>query len=503
MIKYTLCLALACASFHFAQGQQLPDFSSGDNYLPYVNEQGKRDKIITNHLNSVKRKYPNTSEEIYAYLYKSRNFKLPTGVPDPNKTFPAYLNSVTLKPVKENQPVIQNLYTLNSSITERNLKEIEADIRNYEEKQQQSDKYVSEALEALYSPEVTYNLGLHSGIKVEPFLKAKDVLLSMLNGTQPIDFTKAVYFVESAVDPTLTFEDFNRMLQDGLEIIATSMRKENLSPQDNLAKIFSIYKFMTDTTKVFISRREKVVTSLPMLYDFEDYEAKQDITKVFVSKLLKTGSGQCMSLPTLFFLYAKELNADVNLVFAPEHSFITFRDNKGSSQNIELTGRMFTSTDFYWQSGFIKAEQVKSGIYLKPLNEKEVLVHLMTTLCKAYVRTFGVDERLLEMARLSKEFAPTDLSANMLLFGYYRELHKNVLRQYEVFQLPKSDLDKDEKAKAIEASMFQAYDFLKKDLGYSKMPDWAYKQWLDGVNSLAQKQQHLTRKRQLEHQLRR
>ena len=258
---------------------------------------------------------------------------------------------------------------------------------------------------------------------------------------------------------------------------------------------------MADTTKVFVASKEKTITSKPMLYDFEDYEAKKDLTKVFVSKLLRTGTGQCMSLPTLFLLYAKAMKADVNLAFAPEHSYITFKDNVGNRQNIELTGKMFTTTDFYWQTGFIKSEQVKSGIYLKPLTDKEVLVHLLTTLGRAYVRMFGTDERLLQFATISKQYAPNDLSANMLMLGYKRDLYQNILRQYDVFNLPKADFDNDEKRKRIENEMLAAYDRLKKDLGYAKMPDWAYKQWLDGVNKLAQKQQHAVRLRQLEQQL--
>jgi len=263
----------------------------------------------------------------------------------------------------------------------------------------------------------------------------------------------------------------------------------------------TIYKFMADTTKVFVSSKEKVIVSKPMLYDFEDYGGKKDITKVFVSKLLRTGTGQCMSLPMLYYLFAKEFKVDVNLAFAPEHSYITFKDNLGKTQNIELTGRMFTTTDFYWQTGFIKSEQAKSGIYLRPLSEKETIAHLLTTLTISYVRTMGTDERVLEMALTAQKHAPNDLAANMILAGYSRDLYNHILRQYDVYNLGEDELLADGKAQAVNKSMNLAFDHLMKDLGYAKMPDWAYQEWLKGVNELAARKQHVVRRRQLEQQL--
>jgi len=291
------------------------------------------------------------------------------------------------------------------------------------------------------------------------------------------------------------------MFQNSKQIISSLLKKERISPTDNLAKIMTIYKFMADTTKVFVSSKEKVIVSKPMLYDFEDYGGKKDITKVFVSKLLRTGTGQCMSLPMLYYLFAKEFKVDVNLAFAPEHSYITFKDNLGKTQNIELTGRMFTTTDFYWQTGFIKSEQAKSGIYLRPLSEKETIAHLLTTLTISYVRTMGTDERVLEMALTAQKHAPNDLAANMILAGYSRDLYNHILRQYDVYNLGEDELLADGKAQAVNKSMNLAFDHLMKDLGYAKMPDWAYQEWLKGVNELAARKQHVVRRRQLEQQL--
>lgn len=203
----------------------------------------------------------------------------------------------------------------------------------------------------------------------------------------------------------------------------------------------------------------------------------------------------------LYYLYAKSLGADVNIAFAPEHTYITFKDNLNNWQDIELTGRIFTTNDFYWLSGMIKSEQIKSGIYLRPITEKETISYLLTTLAITYVRTLGTDDQLLEMALIAKEYSPKSLTANMLLTGYSRDLWNHVLRQYEVFQLSDAQLAQDEKAQLIKKQKDASYDHLLKDLGYAKIPEWAYKKWLDGVNQLANKKQHIVKRRQLEHQL--
>lgn len=124
-----------------------------------------------------------------------------------------------------------------------------------------------------------------------------------------------------------------------------------------------------------------------------------------MSKLLRTGTGQCMSLPMLYYLYAKTFGAEVNIAFAPQHTYITFKDDLGDWQNIELTGRMFIATDFHWQSGFINAQQVQSGIYLRPSTEKETIAELLTTLALTYVKTIGSDDRLLQMATTAKSIS--------------------------------------------------------------------------------------------------
>jgi hypothetical protein len=503
--RWTLTTILSLILFN-ASGQVVPNLLTNDNYRPYLTEEQKRQEIF-------KAPKAKTSQELNPDLYKYQNQNqenldqlIKQGlIPDPNNAFKNQAQigfSKPTTPTTTNYGIPKSAYEPGLSIQQRNQMMIEADMRAYEEQKTRTQQILAEA-DKEFGPTINYTLGLHTGPRVDRFVKAYNELESMLNGNQKIDFLKAVWLVESAHDQSLTWEEFSGSFQNGVDIISALMIQDKIDPNDNLSKIMTIYKYMADTTKVYIKAKEKNIVTKPMMYDYEDYGGKQDVTKVFVSKLLRTGSGQCMSLPMLYYLYAKAFRADAHIAFAPQHTYITFQDTRGIWQNIELTAPMFIASDFHWGSGFISAEQAKSGIYLRPSTEKETLTYLLTTLAITYARNFGTDERNLQMAETAKKYFPKSITANMIYAGYYKDLYLNVLRQYDMYQLSEDKFNNDEQRKALEQRALTEIRYLKRDLGYAEIPDWAYKQWLDGVNESARRKQHLVKRRELEQQLNR
>jgi hypothetical protein len=488
-----------------ASGQVVPNLLTDDNYRPYLTEEQKRQEIF-------KAPKAKTSQELNPDLYKYQNQDnldqlIKQGlVPDPNNAFKNQaqvgFNKPT-NPTTANYGIPKSAYDPGLSIQQRNQMMIEADMKAYEEQKVRSQQILDEAYKELYTPTISYTLGVHSGERVDKFVKAYNEIESMLSGKQKIDFVRATWLVESAHDQSLTWEEFNNLFQNGVDVISALMVQDKVDPNDNLSKIMAIYKYMADTTKIYIKAKEKTIVTKPMVYDYEDYGGKQDITKVFVSKLMRTGSGQCMSLPMLYYLYAKTFGADAHIAFAPQHTYITFQDKFSNWQNIELTAPMFIASDFHWGSGFISAEQAKSGIYLRPSTEKETLTYLLTTLAITYARNFGTDERNLQMAETAKKYFPKNLTANMIYAGYYKDLYLNVLRQYDMYQLSEDNFNNDEQRKALEQKALSEIQYLKSNLGWTEIPDWAYKKWLDGVNESARRKQHLVKRRELEQQLNR
>jgi hypothetical protein len=89
----------------------------------------------------------------------------------------------------------------------------------------------------------------------------------------------------------------------------------------------------------------------------------------------------------------------------------------------------------------------------------------------------------------------------MIYAGYYKDLYLNILRQYEVYRISEDKFNNDQQRKQIEQQAFNAVRYVKKDLGFTEIPDFAYKKWLDGVNESARRQQHIVKRRQLEQQI--
>lgn len=488
-------------------GQVIPDLLSTDNYRPYLSEQQLQQDILKN---SKKEGHPRTSQQLYPELYKYANAGQlqktndPLGVvpslPDPSEAIPNYTQTSAFGGFTATTYSGQQ-----SEINKQQLAQYERDRAEQLARVSQQQKAMAEAQKDYLSiPQIKYDLGEHNGKPVEGFESAYSELQQMLMGQAEIDFVKAIYLVESAYDQSLGWDEYISMFNNSKQVIERLIIQDGLDPNDNMAKIMSIFKYMADTTEVFFEEREKFIKTNPMLYDYDDYAGKKDATKIFVSKKLRTGTGQCMSLPTLFYLYAKALNTkDVFLAVAPQHSYITFKDKLENWHNIELTGRMFSTDDFQWQGGFVKAPQVKSGIYLKPLNDKETIAYFLTTLAITYIKSFGNDNRAYDMALTAKQYFPNSLTANKIVAGYFQDTYQNIQRQYAVHRLTQNDFDNDSRAKAIKAQRDEAIEYLYKGLGYAKIPDWAYEEWLEGVNELANKRQHIVKRRQLEQQLNR
>ncbi|GAA5039220.1 hypothetical protein GCM10011506_38130 [Marivirga lumbricoides] len=498
MLRFIIAIYILLLPTFLAHAQVIPNLLSTDAYRPYLTENQKREEFIS----VIRKGTPKTSEELYKY--KIINTINPLNVPgvDPANAFTDYSKS----PVVEATPVIPFSASNNSAPSkyQNQMAMVEADMAAYQARKERAMQIIDEAISTSFIPKIKYNLGLHNGAAVERFEEAYSQLHSMLMDQQEIDFTKAVFLVESAYDKSLNWKEFSEMFNTSKMTIERLIEQDGLDPTDNMAKVMSIFKYMADTTEVYFSELEKPVITKPMLYDYEDFAGKKDATKIFVSKLLRTGTGQCMSLPMLYYMLAQSLGAkDVHIALAPEHSFIMFKDKVGNWNNIELTGRVFTTDDFQWQSGFVKANQVKSGIYLKPLTEKETIAYLLSTLTLTYIKSFGQDERSFEMAMTAKDYFPNSLTANLIIAGYYKDLFNNVLRQYSTYNLTQQALDNDKDAQLINSLRNGAVDYIFKDLGYAKIPDWHYEAWLSGVKEAAKVQQHLVKRRQLEQQIKR
>lgn len=366
------------------------------------------------------------------------------------------------------------------------MKEVEFHERSVAQKKER----IAQALLALEENAIYYEYPANRSKGKLPFSESYNELNAMINGGQSIDLKRAVFLVESAYDTTLQYEQFNRQLKDIAYVLTLKMRQDKINPKDNVGKIMTIYQYMTDTIKVRSPATEKVITSYPKTYDFNDFWGRKDYSKMFVSKLMREGSGQCHSLPLLFLLLASEIEADAHLAFAPNHSFIKFQDNKRRWHNIELTSGVFASDHFMVESGYIKAEALRNRIYLEPIDQKGVIVQCLNDLAMGYSRRFGYDEFVLQCSMTSLRHVPNSLSAHQLYSNYYNSLVEYVAWQYMRQGRTQSEFRRDLKAMDIYSKVEAAIRKIE-SLGYSDMPPEAYAAWLKACQEQAAKQEHL------------
>ncbi|ELM3645245.1 hypothetical protein RYR26_002522, partial [Flavobacterium psychrophilum] len=133
--------------------------------------------------------------------------------------------------------------------------------------------------------------------------------------------------------------EFDKIIKQSGEFIIAKMKELNYDLNSNSAKNFMLFKFFSETLQL----KGFKTKHLPLKYDFEDFNGDKNWSKMFVTKLLKTGKGQCHSLPLLYLTLAEEIGATAYLALAPKHSYIKFQDENKKWYNIELTNGMFTA----------------------------------------------------------------------------------------------------------------------------------------------------------------
>ncbi|MCB6089733.1 hypothetical protein LIT77_13560, partial [Flavobacterium psychrophilum] len=123
-------------------------------------------------------------------------------------------------------------------------------------------------------------------------------------------------FFENKLDKA----EFDKIIKQSGEFIIAKMKELNYDPNSNSAKNFMLFKFFSETLQL----KDFKTKHLPLKYDFEDFNGDKNWSKMFVTKLLKTGTGQCHSLPLLYLTLAEEIGATAYLALAPKHSYIKF-----------------------------------------------------------------------------------------------------------------------------------------------------------------------------------
>jgi hypothetical protein len=373
--------------------------------------------------------------------------------------------------------------------SEEQRRSADEDIRRHQMEAAQKQKMLDKANAELDEMHIDYQFPFNDLPEKKLYFDAFNYIKKVLNGDEPMNLEATIFFVEHAYDPSLNYDEFSQQLSKAANVIGLKMAQDRISPDDNLGKIMTTFRFVSDTISVYSRKSETNITSYPKTYDFEDFWGQKDYKKMFVSKLMKEGSGQCHSLPLYFLVLCERIKCDASLAFAPNHSFVKFQDKRGAWHNLELTNGMLATDHFMVESGYIKAESIQNRIYLQPLTKKQTIVQCLNDLALGYVKKYGYDPFVKACTQLAIDNDKNSLSAHQINANYFMTLDSYIRYQYKVKRIGKEVYQQDEKAKSIYESVIGANKFIER-LGYTDMPQDVYEAWLKSAQNEANKQQH-------------
>jgi len=431
----------------------------------------------------------------FSTINTNKNYSTPT-----QKTNDEYSNSPAKKVQKKSSQTSNDAMGYSKPVTPENIETnkykspFEA---NTHKEQSEIDKIMIE-LDRMESvdKQIILSTPSFSSIYTETknYYKAYDELLKMTTGEAPIDIGKAVFLVENAYDDNKdSYDEFNSNINEIAKLCLDYMEYKGYDKNSNLAKNMVLFRFLSDTV-VWEGKNY-----FPVTYDFDDYMGYKDWRKMFVSKLLQTGTGQCHSMPLLYKTIVQRMGAEAYISFSPKHTYIQFRE-RNKFYNLELTNGMIITEDLIFESGFIKTETIRSGIYMDTLSNQQTVAYIMQDLAQGYGLKFGNDGFVLKTLNKSMEYFPNSIHGMKLKANYYTGLFQQYIfeieKRYKEKPTPQQLKTKYPIVYDTYLQMTKMYDVID-NTGYEPISNEQYEFWLKSISKEKNKQEHLEQEKQL------
>jgi hypothetical protein len=297
---------------------------------------------------------------------------------------------------------------------------------------------------------------------------------------------RAQYDIENAyLEGALPYDQFVHAIQLRAIHVKQILKSEGLNSKSNLALNYGIQQLYQHPNSFSDSIHHTTITIPPFSYQFEDYKGEKNYENIFTEKLMRTGKGQCLSMPRLYLMIAEQVGAKAWLSLAPQHSFIQFADSKGKLLNFETTNGNLASSSWLAGSGFINAKAVKSKSYLDTLSQRQLYAECLAELLLGYLQKFDYDDLAEQMKQKILQTDPTNLRGWIIDAGIKRRI---AFQKITAAGKPKeADLHNFPDAYKAYLDMKAAMDKVD-DLGYQDMPAEAYQAWLKSIEQEKKKQ---------------
>ncbi len=308
---------------------------------------------------------------------------------------------------------------------------------------------------------------------------AFDKLTTILNTDSINGFKKAVFITENTFDNRINYNDFQNEIAFLLNIANIREKADSLiykgKDVEKIRKYASIFKAMTDTTRLLLSNEK--YEHKPFHYDFDDFFGEKNWEKMFVTKLLVTRKGNCHSMPYLYKILCEELGVPCYLALAPNHIYIKHRSEKGGMYNTELTSASFPIDAWLMASGYITLESIQNGVYMDALNDKQCIALCVLDLAKGYDRKYPNNDGMfiIKCCDLALEHFPKYINAMLLKAETRKKQFEKLMKERNISTPSVLRLQKD--GKMLWDDMNSLYTKVHK-LGYRTMPEQMYVDWL-------------------------
>jgi len=310
--------------------------------------------------------------------------------------------------------------------------------------------------------------------------------LSKLNPDE-YSIADAVFIVENAFyNNDKNFQNtYQNYIQKATNIIRSQINKKGIADDDNTSKNLTLFQYFSGDTK----QNGKVVHKA-IKYDFDDYWGSKDYSKMFVSKLMRTNTGQCHSMPLLYLILAEQIGAEASLVMSPNHSYIRFEDNDGEMLNVELTNGMFTTNSFVLNNGYIKSEALQNKMYMRNLTRKELLSQTFVDLASGYIHKFGYDEFVGKILNKAQELNPDNINAVLSESNLNQERFIKACNKLGINPHDQDDLQNVKYYPELQLQLRNVngqFNYIDQS-GFAQMPPEQYEKWLGSLQKAENKQ---------------
>ncbi len=313
----------------------------------------------------------------------------------------------------------------------------------------------------------------YSNAKNVLYEKAFLDISSILSQEAQFDFKKVVFLTERAYSENdLSEDNFNNNIKLYSIICEKLFTNGSIEYNDRDKDVAmaqcAVFTFITDSIPMLISK--ELITHSPFSYNHNDFAGQQDWSNMFVSTLMQTKKGNCHSLPYLYKMIIDELGYEAHLALAPNHMYIKANNKKVGWYNIELTCGDFPTDAWYAASGYIHTDAIRNGIYMRALSDKEAVAMTLVDLAQGYQAKFGIEDGsfIIKCCDTALEHFPNYINAMLLKAEILTELYR------------------ESNDKELFSQMTELYTNIH-NLGYRKMPQQMYMNW---VNSLSTEDQN-------------